>query len=190
MVYIRNTFWLAAAAETAAILSAEGFIPWPGVASRILKIFMPRGSGHGLCLTPLAMTGTLLTVVGYLLRLKCFRTLKELFTFEITVRENHKLITSGPYSLVRHPAYTGSVMIYFGLCCWFASRGSWLRESGILDMVAMKAFVSTFVVIYSKLILSIVQRIPEEDRLMKSSFGKEWEEWARRVRYRLIPGIY
>lgn len=41
---------------------------------------------------------------GTSLRLWCFKCLKEYFTFNITVKKNHKLITTGPYSLIVHPA--------------------------------------------------------------------------------------
>ncbi|KAG6906377.1 hypothetical protein DXG01_014250 [Tephrocybe rancida] len=187
MPYIRGGFWLAAAAETAVILAAEGHLP---SANRILEVLMPKGSVSDLRLTSLSITGALLSVAGCWIRLKCFRTLREFFTFEITVRDNHKLITSGPYGVVRHPAYTGSTTIFIGLCCWYASRGSWIRESGILHTAAGKACVGAFTAVYVKLLVSLLQRMPEEDRLMKASFGSEWEEWARRVPYWLIPGIY
>ncbi|KAF9231526.1 hypothetical protein BU15DRAFT_29738, partial [Melanogaster broomeanus] len=36
----------------------------------------------------------------------------------------------------------------------------------------------------------VIMRMPEEDRMLKRAFGKEWERWAERVRYRLIPGVY
>ncbi|KAG6910482.1 hypothetical protein DXG01_010407 [Tephrocybe rancida] len=185
--YIRGTYWLAAAAEITAILAAEGYLPF---SNRILNILMPRGFINDLRLTPLSLIGTLLTIAGGWLRLKCFRALGEFFTFEITVRDNHKLVTSGPYGVVRHPSYTGFVMIFIGLCCWYGSSGSWIRESGILDSVVGKVFIGAFTAVVVKLMVSLLQRMPEEDRLMRASFGSEWEEWARRVPYWLIPGIY
>ncbi|KAG6910486.1 hypothetical protein DXG01_010411, partial [Tephrocybe rancida] len=183
----RGGFWLAAAAETAVILAAEGH---PPSANSVLEVLMLKGSISDLRLMPLSIAGALLSVAGCWIRLKCFRTLREFFTFEITVRDNHKLITSGPYGVVRHPAYTGSTTILIGLCCWYASRGSWIRESGTLHTAAGKACVGAFAAVYVKLLVSLLQRMPEEDRLMKASFGSEWEEWARRVPYWLIPGIY
>ncbi|KAG6910481.1 hypothetical protein DXG01_010406 [Tephrocybe rancida] len=188
MSYIRGTYWLVAAAEITAILAAEGYLPF---SNRILDILMPRGSINDLHLTPLSLIGTLFAIAGGWLRLKCFHVLGEFFTFEITVRDNHKLVTSGPYSVVRHPSYTGSMMIFIGLfCCWYASSGSWIRESGILDSVVGKLFVGAFTAVVGKLIVSLLQRMPDEDRLMKAAFKSEWEEWALRVPYSLIPGIY
>lgn len=36
----------------------------------------------------------------------------------------------------------------------------------------------------------ILLRVPEEDRILREHFREEWERWANRVRYRLIPGVY
>ena len=32
-------------------------------------------------------------------------------------------------------------------------------------------------------------RMPVEDAMMKREFGKDWDEWAKAVPYRLFPGI-
>ena len=37
----------------------------------------------------------------------------------VTVKENHELIRSGPYAIVRHPIYTGLL-----LACWEPSSSS------------------------------------------------------------------
>ena len=33
----------------------------------------------------------------------------------VTLKENHELIRSGPYSITRHPIYTGDLLLLFGL---------------------------------------------------------------------------
>ncbi|KNZ77958.1 hypothetical protein J132_02898 [Termitomyces sp. J132] len=94
------------------------------------------------------------------------------------------------YSYVRHPSYTGSTTVFIGTYFWYASSGSWVRESGILGTAIGKTLIGVFLVIYLKMAISLLQHMPEEDRLMKASFGKEWEDWAHRVPCWLIPGIY
>ena len=47
---------------------------------------------------------------GSLLRLWCFKCLKEYFTFNVTIKKDHKLITTGPYSLLIHPSV--SILFY------------------------------------------------------------------------------
>ena len=35
-----------------------------------------------------------------------------------------------------------------------------------------------------------LKRAEAEDRVLREEFGKEWEEWARVVKYKFIPGLY
>ena len=49
--------------------------------------------------------------VGGLIRYKCYRTLGSMFTFEMSIRKDHILVTSGPYAIVRHPSYTGIILV-------------------------------------------------------------------------------
>lgn len=185
-------FWLAAVAETAAILLAllaEVNLLSHEVTNYALRILMCGNQVTTLHLTPLSITGSLLVVAGAGLRLKCYHTLREYFTFEMTVRPDHQLITHGPYGYVRHPSYTGMVMVFIGTCCWFSSRGSWIRESGILGTMPGKVIITAFMAIYFRLVVGLLQRMPKEDELMQASFGKEWEDWALQVHYWLVPGI-
>ncbi|OAX34700.1 ICMT-domain-containing protein, partial [Rhizopogon vinicolor AM-OR11-026] len=57
--------------------------------------------------TPALIAGCCMCVIGAAVRSHCYRTLGRLFTFELSIRQDHKLVTSGPYSIVRHPSYTG-----------------------------------------------------------------------------------
>src|ERR1051326_3672929 len=54
---------------------------------------------------------------GSLLRLWCFKCLKEFFTFNVTIKKDHKLITTGPYSILVHP----SVSILFYLFIFYSN---------------------------------------------------------------------
>lgn len=36
----------------------------------------------------------------------------------------------------------------------------------------------------------LVWRTGKEDEVLRSEFGKTWEDWARRTRYRLLPYVY
>ncbi|KAJ7473636.1 hypothetical protein B0H11DRAFT_2282508 [Mycena galericulata] len=76
--------------------------------------------------TPLFLLGVLFVLFGASLRLICFRALGPLFTFHLTVHPAHTLVTTGPYSHVRHPAYTGSLLIIAGLAFSHLSPGSWV----------------------------------------------------------------
>jgi len=135
-----------------------------------------------------------LCISGALIRRTCYKTMDKMFTFEISLRKNHQLVTSGPYSIVRHPSYTSGAMALFGALLTHTSPGSWAREcSGIFSQAWLG---STSVIIVSWLVaailgsLVIIPRLDVEDKLLKSHFKSEWEAWAERVPYRLIPGLY
>ncbi|KAG1722788.1 uncharacterized protein EDB91DRAFT_1230500 [Suillus paluster] len=186
--FLKGTIWLVTAAETAVILTR--YIPphhiSPGIADVLGKLGTPDASK----LTTISVLGSLMVVMSSYIRWKCYRTLGRFFTYELSIRDDHKLITSGPYSVVRHPSYTGLAISFAGACLTYGAPGSWLRESGILGL----PFVSGVAKIWTALMVIVVAclavRIPHEDKLMAQSIGKEWEEWAQRVKYRLIPGIY
>jgi len=84
--------------------------------------------------------------------------------------EGHKLITDGPYRLVRNPIYTDmfGMLLATGLAL---SRWSTL-------LVAIVVFAAgTYI------------RVRSEERLLRGAFGSEFDEYARRVPA-LIPGIW
>ena len=51
-----------------------------------------------------------------------------MFTFEMSIRRDHKLVTSGPYGVVRHPGYTGILLVVSGMLLLHASEVSFLLE--------------------------------------------------------------
>ncbi|KAL0961343.1 hypothetical protein HGRIS_006299 [Hohenbuehelia grisea] len=140
--------------------------------------------------TALAALGSLTTFLGALLRLKCYSTLGPLFTFELGILHDHKLVQSGPYAFVRHPSYTGMIMTILGVICSHSTQGSWLRESGILEWTLMRFFVCYWLVTATAVIASLILRLTNEDAILEREFGSEWSEWAQEVPYRLVPGIY
>ena len=119
----------------------------------------------------------------------CYRTLGKFFTYEAAMSDDHVLVTHGPYSVVRHPSYTGVAMIVLGKPLEFFCPGSYVRECGVAGtwaVWALYAFVATTLYI----VYSLFARIPVEDAQFKAKFGKEWEEWSGKTRYRLVPGVF
>lgn len=114
-----------------------------------------------------------------------------MFTFELAQRQDHKLITSGPYAIVRHPSYTGSVLAFAGSVVSLLGRNSWLRESGALGTVGGAVVVGFWLSGMSALtVILVAVRVREEDVMLRTTFGPVWDRWAERVRYRLFPGVY
>lgn len=134
--------------------------------------------------------GTALTVAGGFIRWWCFRTLGRLFTFKLSVRKGHQLVTSGPYAVVRHPSYMGGIIMSIGTVVLYGSSTSLLRRSGAINVPGMKLIVCAWVAWRMLALSSYVGRINQEDEVLKSIAGNEWQSWARAVRYKLLPGIY
>ncbi|KAJ7291129.1 hypothetical protein C8J57DRAFT_1586638 [Mycena rebaudengoi] len=144
----------------------------------------------GFTASPSLAFGSLLITCGALLRLRCYRALGKYFTFETGILPDHQLVTSGPYSWVRHPSYTGAFLAAAGLLIYYGSPGSFLMECVIKRSTAGKVFVTLYGLLICFVVTGLSLRIPKEDEGLRNEFGKEWDTWAAKVRYALIPGIY
>ncbi|OCH92222.1 hypothetical protein OBBRIDRAFT_818387 [Obba rivulosa] len=150
----------------------------------------PNSAAHRLAITPTFLLGASLVFVGGFTRLACHQSLGRFFTWDLAVREDHQLITTGPYSVVRHPAYAGSAIISIGnILCMF-SAGSWWTECGVLSTPLGKLFAAQWLLHWIALPIALTMRIPKEDEVLKREFGEQWMAWAKRTPYRLIPYIY
>ena len=93
--------------------------------------------------------------------------------FSIAVRiqtdRGHRLVSSGPYRIVRHPGYLGML---FACPASVLALGSWLALVPAL--------------LYAVL---IVRRAAIEDRYLQAELDG-YAQFASRVRYRLIPGVW
>ena len=139
-------------------------------------------------LSPTFVVGALFMIFGGLIRAACYREMGRMFPFHLSLRNDHKLITGGPYSLVRHPAYTGLTFALLGVTLCALSDGMWWMESGVMKTIAGKAIALlwTCMVLLS---FKITGRAWKEDELLKMQFGQEWEDYAKDVKYMFVPGL-
>ena len=151
---------------------------------------LPFVQSGGLRLTPLSVAGCVLGIAGGLLRTQCYHELGRLFTFELSIRDNHTLVTTGPYSIVRHPAYLGALLLFTGNVALLVSKGSWFMESGLWDTVWGRGVACSALGSLLAIALGLFSRVDREDRMMRKEFGEEWEKWAKKTPYRLIPFLY
>ena len=134
--------------------------------------------------------GTALAIAGGFIRWWCFRTLGQFFTFKLSVRKGHRLVTRGPYGIVRHPSYMGGIVMSIGTVILYGSSTSLLRRSGVIYAPGVKAAVGVWMAWRTLALSSYVGRINQEDEILKSIAGDEWQGWAKAVRYKLLPGVY
>ncbi|KAF9035277.1 hypothetical protein BJ165DRAFT_1511098 [Panaeolus papilionaceus] len=158
--------------------------------SRSTFIFEDPQAISNIRMSSIRVLGALMMLVGGSLRLLTFRTLGKFFTFEVGVQKDHRLITAFPYSIVRHPAYAATLLTHPGCLFCSLAQGGWLRESGVLtSWVGMLYFgLYGFFVVSFPFIM--VVRMKQEEEMLRKKFGKEWEDWAKRVRFMLLPGVY
>ncbi len=108
------------------------------------------------------------TAGGMLFSVWARRHLGKNWSQAVTLKENHELITSGPYALVRHPIYTGLLLAIVGCA---VARGEW---RGLI------AVALAFGALWQKLKL--------EEKWMHAQFGESYEAYSRRVSA-LVPHI-
>ena len=175
--------------EVSAILARE--FPSPLSDTVLSVLFSDPSAVARLKLSPIFLVGFLLLVVGATMRQICYNTLGKFFTFQLAVFKGHKLVTSGPYSLVRHPSYTAFLIARAGLFVVQIFPGSYVFENGLLDTRWTAIMIAVWEVWILSIIFEIVvMRIPREDAVLRKEFGAEWDSWAKKTPYRLIPYVY
>jgi protein-S-isoprenylcysteine O-methyltransferase Ste14 len=138
-------------------------------------------------------------VFGGLVREICHLQLGKMFTWETSILKDHRLITSGPYRFVRHPAYTGMICLSIGYFWFLNAPGTFAKECfiGSTFLPGTLNARSTLGVLYRFLYFTLyadasvfgVRRSFTEDKLLKQKFGKEWDDWAKRVRWNVLPYV-
>jgi protein-S-isoprenylcysteine O-methyltransferase Ste14 len=91
------------------------------------------------------------------------------FSGLVAIQPGHTLVTSGIYSVIRHPSYLGLLVNALGWALAF--------RSGV--GVLLTAFT----------IPPLIARIRAEERLLSAQFGDAYDAYRSRTS-RLLPGIY
>ena len=158
------------------------------VASLLVPAMTPRPLPLYLSLRRLF--GLFLVIVGGLIRTSAYRTLGRFFVGDIALQKDQKLVTTGPYAYVRHPSYTGVLILWLGNTIALTAPGSFLAAIDVWSSTlgAIVAFMMARSWMLATPALCI--RILREDRFLRQTLGKEWQEWAERTPYRLVPYVW
>lgn len=186
---VKSICWGTAFVEIAVILANHA--PSLPLSKTILSsLIFANGSAERIHPSPLFFVGSFLTALGGWIRFKCYRALGSLFTYEMTIRKDHTLVTSGPYAIVRHPGYAGILVTVVGMLLLHGAKGSWFRESGALETRFMGGITAVNLALVFTITIGLLKRMSKEDAALQQRCGQEWESWAKRVPYKLIPGLF
>lgn len=120
----------------------------------------------------------------------CYRTLGRFFTWELSLQKDHTLVTEGPYSVVRHPAYVGNLLIGVGTILCHFGMGSWYKECIGFDTWGGKLFAATWAGASLAIPVLLMRRVNAEDDVLRREFKGQWEAYAKKTPYKLFPFIY
>jgi len=111
--------------------------------------------------------GIFLILLGVLVRQWAIAVLGRFFSLTVRVAEGHRVVDKGPYRLVRHPSYTGVLIMFIGLGLAVQSWG------------ALLVLLILFGLAYG-------YRIRVEERTLALELGQDYVSYAKRTK-RLIP---
>jgi protein-S-isoprenylcysteine O-methyltransferase Ste14 len=114
------------------------------------------------------IAGDVLTALGFLITFLVFRV-NTFTSATVEIAENQKIISNGPYAIVRHPMYAGGLSIFIGTPLALGSYWGLLAF-----LVALPA---------------LIWRLLDEERfLVKKLLG--YVAYKQQVRYRLLPFVW
>ena len=111
-----------------------------------------------------------LMIAGLLVRWTAILSLGKAFSVNVAIRTTQKLYRSGLYRLVRHPSYSGMILIFLAVA--LAER-NWMAAATVL-------LPTTAALLY---------RIHVEEAALSAAFGEQYAAYCRSTK-RLVPGIY
>ena len=135
--------------------------------------FLPHADRRGILTFSradwLRYLGLALCGVADVIGMVAFRTLAKQYSALVTLQDDHELVTTGIYGVVRHPIYLRGLLLSVGLPLVFRS---WLA------------------VLLAPLVLWMVSaRIRQEEDLLAGHFGEAYEAYRGRT-WRVLPYVH
>jgi protein-S-isoprenylcysteine O-methyltransferase Ste14 len=140
-----------------------------GVVGGILLSRQPFGS-LPVPAAPVQLTGLFLILAGLALRWIAILSLKQFFTVDVAIGKDHTIVKKGLYAVIRHPAYAGTLLSFFGLGIFFMN-------------------ILSLLVVIVPITAAFLRRIRVEEAVLLEAFGEEYRAYMASTR-RLIPGVY
>ncbi|WP_273565683.1 methyltransferase family protein [Maribacter halichondriae] len=155
--------------------------PWDKVLAPLMAIslsfplFIVAGLDHHFGWSPefpiwLNILGFILIKFGY--AFASWAIIENRFFSSVTriqKERGHVVCDSGPYRIVRHPGYAGNILALPGIVLALGS-------------------IWTIIPVIAALIIAVIRTVLEDKTLQEELLG--YRDYVRRVRYRLIPGVF
>ncbi len=141
---------------------------YTGMVSNLIQIISDPGYIKEVELNKII--GTLIFLLGLSYAITAVSTLKKSYSSTLVVREKHKLVKHGVFTLSRHPVYLGvltSVIIGIPVFSW-----------SLLGFLILSALIPIF-----------LNRIRMEEKLLIEEFGNEYKNYIKTTK-KLIPFIF
>lgn len=87
----------------------------------------------------------------------------------IQTDRGHRVVTTGPYRLIRHPGYAGALLAYLAMPILFDSLWAFIPATGLFGIILLRTSL--------------------EDRTLQAELPG-YREYAQKIRHRLFPGIW
>jgi protein-S-isoprenylcysteine O-methyltransferase Ste14 len=114
--------------------------------------------------------GTIFMLIGIIFRCCAVFTLKQYFSYTVVIKNEHHIVKRGLYKYLRHPAYTGFILILIGI------------------PLCLKLLTATLLV--SVIALAIFSfRIYVEEKKLLMTFGDDYRAYSDHT-WRIIPFIW
>ncbi|MFB6282613.1 MAG: isoprenylcysteine carboxylmethyltransferase family protein [Halobacteria archaeon] len=109
--------------------------------------------------------------IGIAYRWYAVRYLGKYFSFDLETQEDHEVVDTGPYNIVRNPSYTGALISAVGIG------------------LALDNYLSLVLVTIGS-IVGYAYRIRVEEEVLLENLGEDYEDYMEETPYRLIPYVW
>jgi protein-S-isoprenylcysteine O-methyltransferase Ste14 len=124
--------------------------------------------GWSLVPTSVVILGDVLVALGFLVVSAVFRE-NSFASSTIQIATDQRVISTGPYAWVRHPMYSGALLLFVGVPL---ALGSWWCLLAVIPLIA-----------------SLIARLRHEELYLLEKLPG-YADYHRRVRNRLVPGVW
>jgi protein-S-isoprenylcysteine O-methyltransferase Ste14 len=130
---------------------------------------IPETANYSASAWAVALGSILFCVALWVFRIS-HKELGRNWSITLEIREKHRLVTSGPYAVIRHPMYTSFLLMALGQAL--------LLSNWVVGLAGLVGFAVLFSL-----------RVNKEERMMLENFGPQYRAHMERTK-RIIPYLY